>query len=280
MLLALTVPMPGGPLWMAALVTLAFAALARAVRGVSWSGAAAGGMVCFVLYAAAGVEAFALLALVFLLTWAATRIGYQRKLRLGTAEKKSGRTAAQVFANVGVAAMCAGAYALRNHDPAFLLGLSASLSEAAADTVSSELGQAFSQRARLITNWKEVPAGTDGGISLFGTSCGMVAGGVVSLAAVLTGLVPRNWWALSAGAAIAAMIADSFLGAILERRGWLNNNGVNFLSTLLAAGICLALVTGQRQICGLPHEHVLPVFEAFPYPTDNGLSSLNCNPCI
>jgi uncharacterized membrane protein len=89
------------PLWVVALVTLLFAPLARAVRGVSLSGAIAGGVVCFVLYASAGFGAFVLLMLLFVLTWAATRLGYQRKQKLGTAEKKEGRTASQVLANVG-----------------------------------------------------------------------------------------------------------------------------------------------------------------------------------
>jgi uncharacterized membrane protein len=37
------------------------------------------------------------------------------------------------------------------------------------------------------------------------------------------------------------MIADSFLGAILERRRVLNNDWVNFLGTLTAAGLALLL---------------------------------------
>jgi uncharacterized membrane protein len=42
-------------------------------------------------------------------------------------------------------------------------------------------------------------------------------------------------------AALFGMIADSYLGATLERRKLLNNNGVNFLGTLAAAGGALLL---------------------------------------
>jgi len=49
------------------------------------------------------------------------------------------------------------------------------------------------------------------------------------------GLLPRQWLAISAGAAILGMVADSFLGAWLERRHLINNDSVNFLSTLVAA---------------------------------------------
>src|ERR1700733_7125034 len=92
---------------MAAAVTLAFAGLARLLRGVSNSGAVAGALVCFALYGCAGPGAFATLACVFALTWAATRIGYQRKLKLGVAEKRAGRSASQVLANLSAAAACA-----------------------------------------------------------------------------------------------------------------------------------------------------------------------------
>jgi uncharacterized membrane protein len=37
--------------------------------------------------------------------------------------------------------------------------------------------------------------------------------------------------------AIAGLFVDSLLGATAERRGWLNNDGVNFLSTLAASAI-------------------------------------------
>jgi uncharacterized membrane protein len=36
------------------------------------------------------------------------------------------------------------------------------------------------------------------------------------------------------------LLFDSVLGATLERRGWLNNDAVNFLSTLSAAAFALA----------------------------------------
>jgi uncharacterized protein (TIGR00297 family) len=155
---------PARPLWTALIVTVVFTTLARWVRGVSFSGAIAGAAVCFLLYVGAGLGAFVALVSVFALTWISTRFGYRRKEKLGTAEKLDGRTASQVLANLAVAASCAGLSAL-TAKAVFLLAVSAALSEAAADTVSSELGQARSAKARLITTWAEVAAGTDGGVS-------------------------------------------------------------------------------------------------------------------
>jgi uncharacterized protein (TIGR00297 family) len=219
----------------AGLLTLAFTLLARGMRGVTNSGALVGAISCLVLYLCAGPGVFVALITVFALTWIATRLGYQRKQRLGIAERREGRKASQVFANLGVATACAGLSILTHSRGFFLLAMAAALSEAAADTVSSELGQAFSEKARLITNWSFVPPGTDGAVSLAGTVAGVIAAGIVSFVCVLGGLLPRPWLAISAGAGILGMVADSFLGAWLERRRMVNNDSVNFLSTLVAA---------------------------------------------
>ena len=230
------------PLWTAGVVTVIFTALGRWVRGVSFSGAIAGAAVCFLLYAGAGPGAFVALVSVFALTWLSTRFGYRRKEKLGTAERLDGRTALQVLANLAVAAICAGLSAFTAEKAVCLLAVSAALSEAAADTVSSELGQARNEKARLITTWQEVPAGTNGGVSWAGTLAGIVAATAVSWVCVLAGLVPLKWLGISIAAAIAGMVADSFLGALLERRALLNNDAVNFLGTLIAASTAFLLV--------------------------------------
>jgi len=226
--------------WAAALVTLVFTLLGRWLRGVSVSGSIAGAVICFVLYAAAGPGAFAALVLVFVLTWVATRFGYRRKQKLGTAESGEGRTASQVLANLATAAVFAGASGVTERT-VFLVAAVAALSEAAADTVSSELGQAHSATARLITTWEVVPAGTDGGVSATGTIAGVVAAAMVSGVSLLVGLVPPRWAGISLIGGVAGMMVDSCLGSLFERRKLLNNDWVNFLSTLAAAGIALLL---------------------------------------
>jgi len=221
---------------LAVLLTMAFTLLARWMRGVTNSGALVGAVSCFVLFVGGGPGALAALITVFVLAWITTRLGYQRKQKLGVAERREGRKASQVLANLGVATVSAVSSVLIPHNRAlFLLAMAAALSEAAADTVSSELGQAFSEKARLITTWGSVPAGTDGAVSLVGTLAGVVAAGMVSSVCVVGGLLPRQWLGISAGAAVLGMVADSFLGAWLERRHLVNNDSVNFLSTLVAA---------------------------------------------
>jgi uncharacterized protein (TIGR00297 family) len=197
-----------------AVVTVMFAVLARAIHGVNNSGAIAGAIASFALLIGAGPAAFLALVAVFALTWAATRLGYSRKLKWGTAEKKAGRAASQVLANLAVAAGCALFYEGFDHRSVFLIMVFAALSEAAADTVSSEVGQASSNRARLITNWKQVPAGTDGGITITGTLAGIAAACLVSSIAFATRLPPSSI-AISILSATIGMFADSFLGGLL-----------------------------------------------------------------
>jgi len=229
-------------LGLAAAVTLFFAVLGYISRGVTISGALAGALVSFALYGGAGPGAFAVLVLVFALTWLATRLGYRRKLTLGTAEKEAGRTARQVLANLAVAGACAAGYGVLARKEAWLLAMAAALCEAVADTVSSELGQVASSTARLITNWQEVAAGTNGGVTWAGTLAGAVASGLVATACLAVGLIPARGVVIAAAAGTAGMLADSYMGALLERRGLLNNDAVNFLGTLTAAMLGLLLV--------------------------------------
>jgi len=220
-------------LW-AVVVTAGFALLARGLRGVSVSGAVAGAVMCFLLYVGAGPGAFVALVVLFAITWVATRCGYRRKQNLGTAERREGRRASQVLANLSVAAWCAAMFAWRDNS-AWLLAMAAALCEAGADTVSSELGQALSPTARLVTTWRSVPAGTDGGVSLAGTMSGAAAAGVIAAVCLGVGLLSSRQMVVAVLAAMIGVATDSFLGAWLERRELLNNDAVNFLGTLAAA---------------------------------------------
>src|SRR5260370_23368831 len=175
----------------AAAVTLGFAVLAHALRGVNRSGAMAGGLACFLLFAGAGPAAIATLAALFLTTWVAARLGYRRKVALGLAERREGRNAWQVLANLVVAAL--GSVVFSNTgNRVWSIAALAALAEAATDTVASEIGQYSGPDARMITTWQRVPPGTDGGITLPGSIAGMAAGIAIATVATLGGMLPRT----------------------------------------------------------------------------------------
>jgi uncharacterized protein (TIGR00297 family) len=191
----------------------------------------------------------------FLLTFLATRLGREQKDRLETAERRQGRTAAQVAANLGFAAIAlselvqsylvdSGWFPRATQSPTLLFAVGlAALAEAAADTVSSEIGQVLGGQPRMITTLRRVEAGTDGGISLVGTLAGAAAALLVAIAGTLAlGGDWRMFW-VSCGGGVFGLFFDSLLGATLERRGWLNNDAVNFISTASAAAFALVLMT-------------------------------------
>ncbi|HET8826635.1 MAG TPA: DUF92 domain-containing protein [Terriglobales bacterium] len=216
------------------LTTVGFAAAARLLRGVTVAGATVGGAVCFLLMLAAGWGGFAALCTVFVMTWAATRVGYRRKQQIGSAERRVGRNAGQVLANLGVSAVAA-LLCIGLHDPRLLLPMAAALSEVAADTLSSEIGTFLGGTPRLVTTWEAVSPGTDGAITWLGTLVAVSAALVVGLVCAATRVFAFRTVPLCTSAAIFGTLVDSLLGATLERRGILKNNGVNFLSTAIAA---------------------------------------------
>jgi uncharacterized protein (TIGR00297 family) len=229
-------------IWIFALISAIFAVFGRLVRGVTTGGAIAGTVVCFVLLWAAGISGFAALLTVFALTWVSTRIGYSRKQRLGTAERRSGRDALQVTANLGTAAACAVLYVLFPHSWVFA-GTAAALAEAAADTVSSEVGQATGGVPRLITTWREVERGTNGAVTGIGTATGILAAVAIAYVFLVFREIGLVAFVVIAFSSVLGMIFDSFLGATVEGRGPVGNNLVNFLSTLAAAVVASLLIS-------------------------------------
>jgi uncharacterized protein (TIGR00297 family) len=248
----------------ALLIGLGFGLLVWGLRAATPAAALTGSLFTFALYFAAPgwrTLLWPLLAL-FLLTFGATRFGRARKEELlvaeekrgrsasQVAEEKRGRSASQVAANLGAAAVASlfaggirfGHYffvlAVRERQiprTCFLVALIAALAEATADTLSSELGEVLGGEPVLLTTLRRVPPGTDGAISLAGTAAGCVGAGVIVL--IAAAILPLSWpgGIVAMAAGIAGLFFDSLLGATLERRGWLNNDAVNFLSTCAAA---------------------------------------------
>jgi uncharacterized protein (TIGR00297 family) len=226
------------------LLTAVFSLLGWGARGVTARGALSGAIACFALLWAAGLSGFAALLAVFLVTWISTRLGYDQKQRLGTAEGGSGRNACQVLANLGTASVCAVLYATAWQDRRLLAGMAAALAEAAADTVSSEIGQAVGGTPCLVTTWQRAAPGTNGAITWLGTLAGIAAAVLVAIICGFGHIIGWSFVPICAGAAVVGMIADSLLGATLERDRLLGNNGVNFISTVISALLAL-LISGR-----------------------------------
>jgi uncharacterized protein (TIGR00297 family) len=243
-------------------ISVAFAVLVLSLRAATVAGALFGGMICFLVLRGTVSSQYTIvqsglapLALLFVLTFFATRAGRRVKVRAGLAEKRHGRSSAQVIANLSIAGLavsahgfdlviggggCCGAGYYRAWVwPAMMMMSLAAMVEATADTVSSEIGQAFGGVPVMLVGLRRVEVGTDGAVTMVGSCAGVVAGALVASVGIwalrlriLDGVI-----ALLAG--ICGLFFDSLLGATVERRGWLGNDLVNFFSTVFAAGVVL-----------------------------------------
>ena len=128
--------------------------------------------------------------------------------------------------------------------PVLLAGFAASFAAKLADTFGSEIGKRWGRHTVLITSLRPVPPGTEGAISLEGTAASLAGSVLMTLVLLTLGLI-RGWplALLISGIGLVATLAESVVGASLQQRwGWLSNEVVNGLQTLLAALLAMGLV--------------------------------------
>jgi uncharacterized protein (TIGR00297 family) len=178
-----------------------------------------------------------LLILIFLiLGLISTKYKHQYKKEIGVYEGT--RTAKNVISN-GIIPFVMATF---GYYDGLVGGFIGSVATATADTMASEVG--VTQTPRLVTNLKKVAPGTDGGISILGTIAGILGAGSIGIFAYLLGIFPDPFVSLKISiiAGTVGCFMDSFLGAVLERRNYLNNEHVNLLATVTGAIIGIMLV--------------------------------------
>jgi uncharacterized protein (TIGR00297 family) len=224
-------------------LNLFVAALAGLFRIVRSSGALAGFAYGTMVWAFGGLPAYVLLWLFFSVGTLATRFGRNRKEALGRAEEAGGRRgAANVLANVTVAAFCMAVAALvPSAAPLGRLAATAALATALMDTVGTEVGQAIRSVTVLLPDLRRVPPGTDGAVSVAGTAAGLMAAlFLAGLSAAMRWIPPEG-----IGVALAAACAGTVVESLLGRAGasWRVSNGhvLNFVNTLVGAATALLL---------------------------------------
>lgn len=187
--------------------------------------------------------------------------------------KGSRRDLGQVLANDGAGTLLAVLFAITGA-PALLPAFVGAMATVTADTWATEIGVLSKRSPRLLTSWQIVDPGTSGGISMLGTAAtlagGLTIGGAASGFAALVKLLGGAILDVPAIVLVAAGVLgglvgslfDSFLGAtiqaiyysegraketekpvdpdgtvnrLLRGQRWLNNDWVNFISSVVGA---------------------------------------------
>lgn len=226
-------------------INLAVGGAAYLLHLVSLSGLLGGFAVGTFTYLFGGYPLYLMLILFFILGSGATKFGYARKKGLGVAQEKGGaRGWKNAVANCSVGAFLAmlAMLAPENLRVIFVAGFFGAFATAAADTVSSEIGQVLGKHPILITTLRPVPVGTEGAISVEGTLAGILASMVLCAAGVALQVLSPPVAALCVLAAFVGTTVESYLGATLETMKIIDNEIINFMNTLVGAATAMILV--------------------------------------
>ena len=226
-------------------INLVLGGVAYGLRMVSLSGFTSGFLIGTVLYTFGGWQLFLVLFVFFFLGSGATKFGYARKKALGVAQEKGGARGwknATANCSMGAFLTILAMLAPEHLRMIFVAGVFGAFATAAADTVSTEIGQVLGKHPILITTLRPVPVGTEGAVSLEGTFAGIVASIIVCGLGVALQLLSVPAAALGVLAAFIGTTVESYLGATLETMKIIDNEMINFMNTLVGAVTAMILV--------------------------------------
>jgi uncharacterized protein (TIGR00297 family) len=223
--------------------------LGRRFRWLTTSGQIAAALVGTAVLVGSGAIGLVLLLAFFFTSSALSRFRASAK---AASQEPGGRSATQVVANGGVAAIFS-LLVLAGWVPAAHYALAGAIAAATADTWATEVGSAGSWPTWSVIGKGRVSPGQSGGVSIPGT---LAAGAGAAMIGVLAGCLHEAtvvaeelsaWIRLAVAAGVAGMLADSLLGATLEDRlRVLGNDQVNLACTLVGAAVALLLASVGR----------------------------------
>lgn len=262
------------------LLSAAIAGLGYRSKALAPSGTVGAIVVGTVVFGAGGWVWGVLLILFFASSSLLSRYREAEKARFSEKFAKLGRRDwGQTLANGGWGTLLALAFMVQP-SPVFFTAFVGAMATVSADTWATELGVLSRHPPRRITTGEVVPPGTSGGVSVLGTAAALAGALFIGLAAealeILAdwlsgyGTVRLGVLPLAAGlGGLAGAFLDSLLGASVQQvywceqchketertvhtcgvasrplRGWrwLDNDAVNFISSIVGSGVTVGLV--------------------------------------
>ena len=167
-----------------------------------------------------------------------TKIGYKFKKEKGIEEKRGGKRGPEnVWGSAATGLFFAMMTKLNVANLVFFkIGFAASFSAKLADTFGSEIGKRFGGKTYLITSFKKVERGTEGGISLEGTLASFLGAIFMSFVMFSLSIISNKYqFIIVSISGFLATISESIIGARFQNKYKLSNEMVNAIQTSIAS---------------------------------------------
>ena len=171
-----------------------------------------------------------------------TKIGYKFKNEKGIAEKRGGKRGPEnVWGSAATGLFFAIMAKLNFSNLVFYkIGFAASFAAKLADTFGSEIGKRFGRNTYLITSFRKVERGTEGGISLEGTAASALGALFMSLIMFILNIISTKYqFLIVVISGFLATISESFIGAKFQDKYKLSNELVNSIQTSISSIIAI-----------------------------------------
>lgn len=223
-------------------ISLILSAVALKTGMLTPDGAVAAFIVLATIGLMGGFPWLLMLVLFAAIGFLATKVAFSSKKDKGIQEGKEGERGWKNILGVALAPVVVAVlnFILPGNYEVLAVAYIATIAVAASDTVASEIG-VKDPRVWLITTFKRVNAGDNGGISVFGSAISLVASLAVSLLGWIVIFYDISWmFLIPAVAGMLGNLLDSFLGATVEGR-YISKFTNNFI-TGICGGILAAVI--------------------------------------
>ena len=167
-----------------------------------------------------------------------TRIGFRFKKEKGISEKREGKRGPEnVWGSAATGVFFAIMANLNLANIAlFKVGFAASFVAKLADTFGSEIGKRFGRETYLITSFKKVESGTEGGVSIEGTLASILGAIVMAYVMLCLSIIyTKSQFIIVSSSGFLATILESIIGAKYQNKFKLSNEAVNAIQTSISS---------------------------------------------